>query len=509
MLPRARMLRHLAWLLLVLLPVSACNCGAGRLVGANGGAIRVTLKGVDAKAVTLGLQAIGPTSTVEKFAFIATLPLTTTVDALMPATYVLRASALDAQSATLQSLDVPDVMVSMGGITDVTIDFTTGGVTPAEQCDGLDNDGDGLIDEELDLPVCLVCLNAQLSVPADDARCGVVACSGLDRVEVRGELQPGGEATCVATRHPPLTSMRCAGPQACKLANGPACGPGAEVVLATKRACQTMLGCEAGRPVLDQVANGTPCGAGRTCQEGLCLLLDGGAPPLDAGVDAGIDAGVVDAGAPADPSGCADGTREGFLALLQYPDIAGCSGGWTVPGVTASSVPACGRASGNSATNRDGAGCASADLCAAGWHLCRGKDEVGLKTNGSCVDATPPGAPASSLFFAVAQNSANDTTCDGSSSHNDVFGCGNLGTQLTPTKNCGALNRALASTQAGSCGFNEAEPTLGPWQCVGGPQSHLAEGEVVTKQGCPNASCLFSGAPIGNADKGGVLCCRD
>ncbi|MDP3501933.1 MAG: hypothetical protein Q8S33_16465 [Myxococcales bacterium] len=501
------MVRRLAWLFLALLPVSACNCGAGRVVGANGGAIRVTLIGVDPKAVTLGLSAISPNATVDKFAFIATIPLTSTVDQLMPATYVLRASAIDEQSMTLQSVDVPEVIVSMGGITELTIDLSRSGIQPMEQCDGVDNDGDGEIDEAIDLPACIVCTGGQLSVPGDDVRCGIIACSGLDSVVVRGDLSAAGEATCVSTRHNPITTARCAGPQSCKAPNGPACGAGTEVELAKKGLCQTMIACESGRPVIDRVANGTSCGVGRICSDGTCVFFDGGAAPVDAGVDAGIDAGI-DAGT-VDPSGCADGTREGFLALLQYPAIAGCSGAWSLPGITATTSAACNRAAGNTGTNREGLGCASADLCAVGWHPCRGKNEVGIKTNGSCADATPASAPASSLFFAVVQNSANDTTCDTSTSHNDVFGCGNLGILLTPQKNCGPLTRALASTQPGTCGFNEAEPSLGPWQCVGGVQSHLNEGAVVTKQGCPNTTCLSGGQPVGNSDKGGVLCCRD
>jgi hypothetical protein len=71
------------------------------------------------------------------------------------------------------------------------------------------------------------------------------------------------------------------------------------------------------------------------------------------------------------------------------------------------------------------------------------------------------------------------------------------------------LTRALASTHPGTCGFNEAEPNLGPWQCLGGTQGDLHEGGLVTKQGCPNTSCSYSGVPVGNADKGGVLCCAD
>lgn len=481
---------------LTLLVLSACDCGRGRLVGSNGGGVRVTLIGVEAEAVSLQVQVVGPASTTEKSAFIATLPLTILIDSLMPATYVAKVSSIDTGGAVLQTVSFPNVMVSTGGITELTVDLSRmGGVVPAEQCDGVDNDGDGQIDEEVDLPVCVTCRDGGLSVPGDDARCGSIPCDGLDLVEVRGDLSPAGQATCVATRHSPLTSGRCAGPQACAAPNGPLCPIGVESVLARKGVCESMINCSSGRPVVDRVANGTPCGMGRICESGACIVPDAGMP-------------IVDAGAP-DPSGCADGTREGFLSLATYPAIAGCSGAWSFPGITAATTPTCARRSGNDGSNREGSGCSAADVCAQGWHVCLGKDEVAAKTNGSCADAVPPGAPSSSLFFAVIQNSANNTTCDTSTGYNDVFGCGNLGIQLTSQKNCGVLTRALASTQAGTCGFNEAEPNLGPWQCLGNMASHLSEGAIVTKIGCPNTSCVYSGQPVGNADKGGVLCCRD
>src|SRR5262249_10188320 len=43
--------------------------------------------------------------------------------------------------------------------------------------------------------------------------------------------------------------------------------------------------------------------------------------------------------------GCADGQREGFRNLTTYPNIAGCSGAWTIPGIHGSNpgiAPACG-----------------------------------------------------------------------------------------------------------------------------------------------------------------------
>lgn len=480
---------------LSLLAVGACDCGRGRLVATNGGAMRVTLTGADPSAVTLRLELTSQDQQLSRAVPISTLPLVTVVDELEPGTFQVKASAWDDRQTSVGATDVPGIKVFLGGVSDVTIDLSRAVFTPSEQCNGIDDDGDGQVDEGLDLPVCVACTAGVETVLPDDERCGVIPCDALDTWEVRGDASPAGQATCVKLQHAPVTANRCIGAGACAQPNGPACDDENELVLARKAVCQVMHGCEAGTPSIDWSPDGTPCGASLECRGGACVPIV-------------IDAGVPDSGIPGDPTGCSDGTREGFTSLTGYPDIAGCSGGWSVPGVTASVVPACGRQSGNSSANRDGAGCASADLCAAGWHVCHGKEEVAAKSNGSCADAVPQGAANNSLFFAVAQASQSNTTCD-ASGDNDVFGCGNLGIQLSAPKNCGVLTRALASTQSGSCGFNEAEPHLGPWQCVGGAQGDLHEGAIVTKHGCSNDSCSYDGHAVGNADKGGVLCCRD
>jgi hypothetical protein len=238
--------------------------------------------------------------------------------------------------------------------------------------------------------------------------------------------------------------------------------------------------------------------------------LDSEPPEADADTDADADADA-DSDTDADPeAGCADGQREGYEDWGAYPSIAACSGGWEVGGVTrADLAPTCGRAGGDDGGNAEGNGCSAADLCASGWHVCRGKSEVAARA-GSCDDAVPAGTPDKSLLFAVVQHSDNGSVCDDSSINgNDVFGCGNLGTDLSPDKNCGVLDKVIASMNPGSCGYNEAEPPHGPWECEGGDDSHYHEGELVTKVGCPHSSCSYDGNPVGNADKGGVLCCRD
>ena len=209
-------------------------------------------------------------------------------------------------------------------------------------------------------------------------------------------------------------------------------------------------------------------------------------------------------------AGCADGDREGYQDWNVYPDIAACSGGWSVGGVTRSDLaPTCSNGAGDDSGNVEGDGCSAADLCAPGWHVCGGHVEV-EENAGSCDDAVPYGTPDKALFFVVQQNSDNGSVCDdGSANGNDLFGCGNLGTDLSSDKNCGVLNKVIASMNAGSCGYNEAEPSHGPWECGDGSDSHYHEGELVTKKGCPGWSCSYDGNGVGNSDKGGVLCCRD
>lgn len=173
--------------------------------------------------------------------------------------------------------------------------------------------------------------------------------------------------------------------------------------------------------------------------------------------------------------GCADGTREGFVDLAAYPNIAGCSGGFSVPGVQSPTL-ACGRASGNDSANPTGEGCSAADLCAEGWHVCATSAEVAASSPTGCGGSTRPGDPQ--LFFATGQAGPGIASCDATGS-NDVFGCGNFGGGAASS--CAPLNRFS----------NNGCTLIAPYfQCASG----LEEARVVTKN-----------TPAG----GGVLCCRD
>ncbi len=222
---------------------------------------------------------------------------------------------------------------------------------------------------------------------------------------------------------------------------------------------------------------------------------------------------------PLSEQGCADGEREGFRDRAAYPNIAGCSGGFAIPGIhtvdpgtapacpsiatSDTAVPACGRAAGDDSANPSGAGCNVADLCAPGWHVCASADDVTENAPNGCEGATDSGDPP--LFFASRQTSngcarcatgtATASYCDSRSCRpgclqtealsNDVFGCGNFGASLNNLTSCNPLNRYsdnLCDALAGS-----------PWSCED-DGSGLCEAYVVQKS-----------AP----SHGGVLCCRD
>ena len=135
-------------------------------------------------------------------------------------------------------------------------------------------------------------------------------------------------------------------------------------------------------------------------------------------------------------AGCADGQREGFTDVTAHPDIAGCSGAWTVPSIhthnpgTApacpglstvdTTVPACARGAGDDGANPSGEDCNVADLCAEGWHVCTGADDVDRSSPSGCSGATDDDdAP---LFFATRQTSN---------------GCGQCATGSSTDASCG------------------------------------------------------------------------
>lgn len=222
--------------------------------------------------------------------------------------------------------------------------------------------------------------------------------------------------------------------------------------------------------------------------------------------------------AAAQDTGCADGSREGFLDSATYPDIAGCSGAWSVPGISLFSTapacpgldvfntlaPACDRQAGNDGTNPSGSGCNVADLCAPGWEVCPSEAVVAARA-GSCADAVPTGQ---SLFFATRQSSngcnkcALGTSTDSSVCNAESCKTGCLNTEWTSNDVYGCGAGAQGGNNIGSCGqLNSASGNLGD-QLPG--TWNLNAATSADNNGLCEAVVVTHSSPT----DGGVLCCR-
>ncbi|PIR66550.1 MAG: hypothetical protein COU51_03365 [Parcubacteria group bacterium CG10_big_fil_rev_8_21_14_0_10_36_14] len=112
--------------------------------------------------------------------------------------------------------------------------------------------------------------------------------------------------------------------------------------------------------------------------------------------------------------GCADGTREGFVVATDFPNIAGCSGTWSNPGLQNASY-----------------------LCESGWHICQDYQDVAQNMPYG-KDCTHCWNGTDKRFFATLQPSSGFGYCN-TSGTNDIFGCGNFGDPPQPSS-CGLLN---------------------------------------------------------------------
>ena len=178
--------------------------------------------------------------------------------------------------------------------------------------------------------------------------------------------------------------------------------------------------------------------------------------------------------------GCSDGTREGFRDVTNWPDIAGCAGGWTSPGLLdlVARSPRCGRVSGNDSINPNGDECSAADLCALNWHACVDGPDVARRSPTGCESL---GLPGDQAFFAVMTGASPQGVCySDPSATNDLHGCGSIGQPESDW--CPPLTRRM--------GFADC---TGVWQC-GTVDDSLDEASKVYKTG---------------PSLGGVLCCRD
>jgi hypothetical protein len=221
-------------------------------------------------------------------------------------------------------------------------------------------------------------------------------------------------------------------------------------------------------------------------------------------------------------AGCADGEREGFVDTAAYPDIAGCSGAWTIPGISRTPpaeapacpglvthdtrAPACDGSGDDSVANPTGEGCNVADLCAPGWHVCLDANEVASASGTACNGAVPArGGPA--LLFLTRQSSNGcdacatgtrvDPDCDSISCtaeclqtghiSNDVYGCGNYG--AAPGEACSPLDRASGDLCAAIASRGWSCDDAGPADDAGA---------------CEGFTLVHT-----NPATGGVLCCRN
>jgi hypothetical protein len=171
--------------------------------------------------------------------------------------------------------------------------------------------------------------------------------------------------------------------------------------------------------------------------------------------------------APNASEGCADGSREGFVAL----DVAGCAASWT--GALSLRTPQTGTPCGN-----DLAAClAPADACAVGWHICGGDGNVAELTLPSLttLDANECATGAAGRFVAAASHCATICTYPPM----DMFEC-------TTTSICG---------QPICCGMSCVDSQCNDGVWPDGTRQHQSFG----------STC---GAAQAN-EMTGVLCCRD
>ncbi len=179
-------------------------------------------------------------------------------------------------------------------------------------------------------------------------------------------------------------------------------------------------------------------------------------------------------GEPADV-GCADGEREALVDDVMYPDIAACSGGWSIPGVLGGTA-FCDNEAGDDSATPNGKGCAIDDLCAPDWHLCESAQDV---SDHGMADCGAKGLEWDGSFFATRQSGQGADTCEAVGT-NDVFGCGEIGHDTID--GCAPLNLSTG---------NLCADLMAPWDCDVADDS---EAEFLVKE-----------AP----ELGGALCCRD
>jgi len=366
-----------------------------------------------------------------------------------------------------------------------------------ERCNALDDDCDGQTDEDLGSTTCGL---GECRVTVQNCVAGVPqtcvpgtpeteTCNGLDD-DCDGQTDEDLGSTTCGLGECRVTVQNCVAgvPQTCVPGT-----PETETCNGLDDDCDGQT---------DEDLGSTTCGLGecrvtvQNCIAGVPQTCVPGTPGTETcnGLDDDCD-GLTDE--EVCEVGCSDGEREGFLDRKTYPRIAGCSGGWSIPGVLGSTLsPACGRQAGDDSSNPNGNGCNVADLCAVGWHVCSTASDVAANSPTGCAGA----APVSGLFFATRQSSTGCGVCATGSAvggscnswsciagcqqtddiSNDLFGCGSLG--AIPQSVCSPLDH-FSGNLCDALGF--------PWSCG--------------SDGYREAYNAVKGSPSG----GGVLCCKD
>ncbi len=231
--------------------------------------------------------------------------------------------------------------------------------------------------------------------------------------------------------------------------------------------------------------------------------------------------------------GCSDGTREGFLDLIRFNNLAACGGAWQKPGIH-HNVPSCDRKSGNNGENAAGVGCNLEDLCAEGWHVCLGRGDVMTRSDYGCngiLDGVNQNEP---VLFITRTSSTGSLNCDPDTvgiplNMNDIFGCGNFGCfatggdcdplKLSSHNLCSALNNNCGCRKDGS--GNVTCPNYSPGDaCYGGGIGHSIDyfsalnGKSYSAawncgnrtDGLHEAEDIVKSQPD---QQGGVMCCKD
>ncbi|MBI5537332.1 MAG: hypothetical protein HY898_31710 [Deltaproteobacteria bacterium] len=209
-------------------------------------------------------------------------------------------------------------------------------------------------------------------------------------------------------------------------------------------------------------------------------------------------------GGPISEWGCADGTREGFADKSQFPLIAACNGAWDQPGIF--NMPAmCNRQAGNTGVNQAGTGCTVTDLCAPGWRVCYGRDDVLARNKDGCLGVM--NGATSPVFFTTQMSSTGAFQCStGTTATNDLFGCGDLGCNFSGDPTAQALCAPLIMSSHDLCKGLRNDGGCGDW-C-----NHLGKYPSLGNAwscGSDTEKEALNVTKTKADQQGGVLCCVD